>query len=309
MILLSLIVALLLEQLSPPTLRQRLRDGIAAYAHFFQHHFNAGEHRHGRIAWTLAMLAPLVIVGASFWALREMHPVLSWLWCVLVLYLTIGFRQVSQRFTDIYRALRDGEQERARALLAEWRGMPSHEFNEEEIVRVATENVLLAAHRRVFGVIIWFTVGMMLGLGPTGAVLYCLSSFLQKSWGEDDGGGFGRFAHQAGYWIEWMPVRLTAFTFAVVGDFEDAAYCWRTQAQNWPNPEDGILLAAGAGALGVRLGQPIQQDGLLLDRPELGTGDAVDIDFMQSAEGLIWRALLCWLLLLLVFGLVNLASG
>jgi len=84
-------------------------------------------------------------------------------------------------------------------------------------------------------------------------------------------GEFGSFARQAFYWLEWLPIRLTAATFAIVGDFEDTVYCWRTQAASWPDSEAGILLASGAGALGVRLGMPIPQGGLPLDRPELAS--------------------------------------
>ena len=35
---------------------------------------------------------------------------------------------------------------------------------------------------------------------------------------------FGLFAGRAYYWIDWLPVRLTAVAFAVVGNFEDAIY-------------------------------------------------------------------------------------
>jgi cobalamin biosynthesis protein CobD/CbiB len=83
-------------------------------------------------------------------------------------------------------------------------------------------------------------------------------------------------------------------------------YCWRTQAQNWPDPEAGSVLASGAGAVGVRLGLPISQGGLPLDRPELGIGDEADVDFMHSAVGLVWRALVFWIVLLLLLGLATL---
>jgi cobalamin biosynthesis protein CobD/CbiB len=41
----------------------------------------------------------------------------------------------------------------------------------------------------------------------------------------------------------------------------------------------------------------------------MGTGDAADVDFMQSAVGLVWRALVLWLLLLLLLGLASLVGG
>ena len=44
---------------------------------------------------------------------------------------------------------------------------------------------------------------------------------------------FGWFARAGFRRIDWIPARLTAVSFAIVGDFEDAVYCWRTQAAQW----------------------------------------------------------------------------
>jgi cobalamin biosynthesis protein CobD/CbiB len=91
-----------------------------------------------------------------------------------------------------------------------------------------------------------------------------------------------------------------------MGNFEDTVYCWRTQAATWLNPEAGIILASGAGALGVRLGQTIMQDQRPLFRPELGIGEEADADFMQSAIGLVWRALVFQMIMLLLLTVANL---
>lgn len=312
MSLLSLIAALLLEQFHPLASRKQLYSWLNGYVHFFQHHFNAGEHKHGKIAWLIAVLLPLLASSALYWLLYRMSPLFAWIFSVLVLYLTMGFRQFSHYFTDIHQALRDDDLEKARGLLSTWRGTRCHELNAQELARVTIEEALLASQHHVFGVIAWFVISMSLGLGPAGAVLYRLALFLNARWGgEDDAefGRFGEFARLAYHWMEWLPLRLTAATFAIVGDFEDTVYCWRTQAQSWPDPEAGIVLASGAGALGVRLGLPIPQGGLPLDRPELGIGDEADADFMQSTVGLVWRALVFWMILLFLLGLATLVGG
>ena len=152
--------------------------------------------------------------------------------------------------------------------------------------------------------------------GPCGAVLYRVAAFLAEVWGrrsDADAGHFGQFSRQAFAVIDWLPLRVTAAGFAIVGNFEDAVYCWRTQADRWPDDAlgsgIGIVLASGAGALGVRLGMPVVEAGVIADRAEIGTGDEADADFMQSAVGLVWRALLLWLLLLLLLGLAGLVGG
>lgn len=344
MSLFALITALLLEQLHPLSSRKYLYGWLSGYVNFFQQNFNAGEHRHGKIAWLIAVLPLLAGVMVAYWLLYNVHPLFAWTFNVLVLYLTMGFRQFSHYFTDIHLALRAGKLDEARGLLSRWRGVPSHEFNAEEVARVTIEQALIASHRNVFGVIVWFVLFSALGLGgAAGALLYRMGQFLRTHWGGEDGkvwrspqvrvssphlrslnrlasplschrsgehkselGEFGGFARQAFYVLEWLPIRLTAMTFAIVGDFENTIYCWRTQAASWPDPEAGILLASGAGALGVRLGMPLPQGGLLEDRPELGVGDEADADFMQSAIGLVWRSVVFWLILLLLLTLANL---
>ena len=316
MSLFSLIAALLLEQLHPLSSRPYLSRWLSHYAHFFQHHFNAGEHRLGKIAWLMAVLLPVSGMALLYWLLYRVSPLLAWAFNVLVLYLTMGFHHFSHHYTAIYQALRDDDLPQARALLADWRGQRCHELNAEEIVRLSIEEALLASHRRVFGVIVWFIFGMVLSLGPAGAVLYRLAQFLAVRWNGRDAANqafgttqaFGNFARTVYRWIEWLPLRMTASTFAIVGNFEDTLYCWRTQAGHWPDPEAGIVLASGAGALGVHLGWPIAQDGQLLDRPALGMGEEADIEFMRSAVGLVWRALILWIVVLLLLGLASLVG-
>jgi len=336
MSLFALIAALLLEQIHPLSSRKYLYGWLSGYVDFFQQHFNAGQHKHGKIAWLLAVLPLLLGVVVLSWLLYRAHPVFAWAFNVLVLYLTMGFRQFSHYFTEIHHALRDGKLDEARGLLTKWRGIPSHELNAEEVARVTIEEALIASHRNVFGVIVWFVLFSAIGLGgAAGALLYRIGQFLRMRWGGEDDAvlfdhpalprsrhrlaapvtyrgdeeyeldKFGGFARQVFYLLEWLPVRMTALTFAIVGDFEDTVYCWRTQAASWPDSETGILLASGAGALGVRLGMPIPQGGLPLERAELGVGDEADADFMQSTIGLVWRSVVFWLILLLLLTLAS----
>ncbi len=310
MSLIALIAALLLEQLQPLSSRKYLYGWLSGYVQFFQHHFNAGQHQHGKIAWLVAVLPLLAIVLLAYGFLYRIHPVLAWAFNVLVLYLTMGFRQFSHYFTDIHVALRAEKLDEARELLSRWRGKPSRDLNAEEVARLTIEQALIASHRNVFGVIVWFVLFSVLGLGgAAGALLYRLGQFLRSRWDDQDSlepGRFGSFARQAFFVLEWLPIRLTAMTFAIVGDFEDTIFCWRTQAKEWPDSEAGILLASGAGALGVRLGMPIAENGVLVDREELGVGDDADADYMQSAVGLVWRSVVFWMILLLLLTLASL---
>ncbi len=298
MTLLSIVVALILEQFQPLAQQRFVLAPLVQYARFLEDRFNDGQRHHGTIAWCFAVgPVVLLVLLLQLWFSQQIF------WFLLscaVLYVSMGFRQFSHFFTDIHLALRMGELERARALLAEWVGQNTDRLTSQEIARRAIEEALVASHRHVFAPILFFTV-----FGPAGAVLYRLALFFRGQWGGERFGSFGETARRAFSLVDAVPLRISAAAFAVVGDFEDAVYCWRTQAHKWPDGDIGILLASGAGALGVQLGQPVHAATGLQDRPELGLDEEADADFMQSTIGLAWRTLVLFILLLALFWVAN----
>jgi cobalamin biosynthesis protein CobD/CbiB len=251
---------------------------------------------------TLLGLSPLLLLALLHVLFARHHDLVALTINVLALYLTLGFRQFSHFYTDIQLALRLDDIERARSLLSAWRGEAVTAEDAGQISRLAIETALLASHRHVFAVLFWFVLLEPLGLGAIGALAYRMTHLLAESWRDHD--EFGHFSAQAFRALDWLPARATAAAFAVVGNFEDAVYCWRNQASGWYDHELGIVLASGAGALGVRLGRPEVSP----NHGELGVGETANVDFMQSAVGLVWRAIALWLLLLFLLGLAKLAS-
>jgi len=296
----AIIAALVLEQWQPLGERKGVQSALAAWAGWLEQQFNGGERRHGLVAW-LVGVSPWVAAAIVLHLLLERaSPLLALVFNIAALYLTLGFRQFSHYFTDLQLAVKSGDIDRARALLEEWRGASGVVRTREEVIRLAIEEALVASHRHVFGVLLWY----LLLPGPSGAILYRLAAYLAWRW--RGMGAFGEFAQRAFHVLDWPAVRLTAAAFAVVGDFEDAVYCWRTQARSWPEPNAGIVLAAGAGAMGVRLGMPVQEIDGMQPRPEIGVGEPADGPLLDSAVGLLWRALVVWVFVLLVISIVRL---
>ena len=305
----ALIAALLLEQLNALAERKYLPVWMAGYVGYFQHHFNSGAYHHGRTAWWLAVLP--VVAGAvlMFWGLHHLHPLLSWAFNVLAMYLSMGFRKYSLIFTDIQLALRGADIARARSLLSLLRGKKSDELNTEEIARLTIETVLMVALNRLFSVIVWFVVFSFLGLGgAAGALLYCMGIASAMHGTEESNLEESResYAQKMRARLDWLPIRLTAATFAIVGNFEDTVYCWRSQAMSWTDGEEGILLASAAGASGVRLGMTVVQDGVRLDRPELGVGDKSGAEALYCIGRLLRRSAAFMLLVLFMLTLAGL---
>ena len=294
----SLVAALLLEQLRPLRSGNRIYGAFARYLNWLAHNLNAGQYRDGVIAWLLAVAPPALITLLVYALCRHIGIVFAVLWNVVVLYLALGFRQFSHFYNAVMQALRNGDLARAREALTQWRGESARELSASEAARVAIELGLVHSHRHVFGVMAWFVV-----LGPVGAIGYRLAALLNDRWGvarDAQTSAYGRFAERAFEVIDWVPVRLTAIGFAFAGDFMGAVECWREHAASWRARSEGIILAAAAGALGVKLGGVLHQDNGIEYRPQLGDGDEADVDYMQAAVGLIWRALVLWWFLILL---------
>ncbi|WP_153099724.1 CobD/CbiB family protein [Paraburkholderia hayleyella] len=300
----SVLLALILEQmraLSPGNLVSAL---LQYHAQWAAQGFDAGKQKHGVLAWLVVVVPWTFAVALVYYALHHINFALAFLWNIAVVYFTLGFRQFSHYFTDIHLALNNDDMPRAREILHEWTGLDTVDMPVSEIVRLTLIHAVVASHRHVFGVFFWFIVPF----GPAGAVLYRIAEYLSRQWsqpGAERTEAFSSFAQRAFFVIDWVPARLTALGFAIVGNFEDAIYAWRNHAHQWPDANDGVLLAAGSGALGARLSGPLAEPSSLdaLSAGDSGlvqVGDDCTPRTLQSAVGLVWRAVILWMLLLLM---------
>lgn len=316
--LLAILAALGLEQWHAPGWRVAIERAFVRRARRLEHAFNGGTTTQGAVAAAIAIVPPALVAGLAWWALDTLHPLAGLAFNVVVLYALMGFRRFSHAVSAIVAAFRENDLAGARRALGAWRGRTSAELASGDVARLAIERGLVDAYRQVFAVLFWFTVLP----GPIGAVLYRTTVRLAQEWaplerGEDvapparEREAFGTPVRRLLDALDWIPARLTAIAFAAVGDFEDAVVSWRTQAAAWAREEGGramgIVLASGAGALGVVLGGPLPTHAGEPDwRPELGTGDAVEPDVLPSAVGLVWRALVLWLAVILLVTIANL---
>lgn len=315
----AILLALGLEQWRAFDWRFAVERAFVRYARLLERKLNGGTRQHGVLAAIAAVAPPVFAVALAFWLADGVHPLLGLAVNVVVLYCLMGFRRFSHALSAIVAALAANDLPAARRALAAWRGGGSTtDLGGADVARLAIERGLVDAYRQVFAVIFWFVVLP----GPAGAVLYRAAALLAEEWRGPVAGieptpivqsrsEFGLPARALLIALDWLPVRLTALSFAVVGDFEDAVACWRTQATRWSAQEGGmtigVLLAAGGGALGVQLGGMLPTlSGDPDVRPDLGLGDAVDADVLPSAVALVWRAVVLWLLVILLVTVANL---
>jgi adenosylcobinamide-phosphate synthase len=90
-------------------------------------------------------------------------------------------------------------------------------------------------------------------------------------------------AQTAWHVIDYLPARATAMAFAVVGNFEEVVEAWRSRATS---SNDGVIQMAMAASLGL--------------------GDSALPEHLRSIVGLVWRAVVLWLLLIALLTLARL---
>ncbi len=322
----AVLFALLIEQLKPLPRDNWVHHRLVAWVGWAGRNFDAGKSRHVWVVWCVSVLLPTLGVVALYRGIASFGVVAAMLFNVAVLYFTLGFRQFSHYFTDMRDALERGDEDEVRRLLGEWLHLDTSELPRTEVLRHMVEHALLAAHRHVYGVFFWFIVCAALGLGPAGAVLYRLAEFVTRYWGYrqralDAPANMRLLARAQRVFglIDAVPARLTAFGFAVVGNFEEAINGWRRDAGLWLQPHEGIILAAAAGAMGLQLGGEAAP-GVTPDRSKTFSGGALGgsgaaqgstpgaaltTSHLQGVVGLVWRSVVLWMLLLALMTLAN----
>ncbi len=327
----AVLFALLAEQLKPLSNLNPIHHVLTGWVRWAGRNFDAGADVHARVVWGVTVVVPAVLVALSYALLNRYSTVLALGFDVAALYMTLGFRQFSHHFTDIRDALEQGREDRARELLAHWQNVDASDLPRTEILRHVLEYSLLAAHRHVFGVFFWFVALSTFGMGPAGALLYRMAEFASRYWayrsrvtGAPTHDRLMALSQQLFSLLDHVPARLTAFGFAVVGNFEDAVDAWRRHAVLWVRPNEGTILSAASGALGVRLGGQTapavgagqgdvsrtmirgQSPDVIEAQGSTSVGVPPQMAHLRSVVGLIWRSVVLWMLLLALLSLANL---
>jgi adenosylcobinamide-phosphate synthase len=240
------------------------------------------------IAAVSVLLLPLVVIAAWLQSLETIGMLCS----VLLLYLAIAPRSLREHAERVSTACARNDLPAARKAVGMMVSRDTAQINEEGVARAAVESVLENGNDAIFSALFWFVVA-----GVPGAVLFRLSNTLDAMWGYRNAryNEFGWAAARLDDVLNFVPARLTALSYALLGHTRGALRCWRTQAVHWESPNAGPVMAAGAGALRVRLGGAAIYHGEVSERPLLGCGAEAGCGDIARAVRLVQRTLYLWL--------------
>lgn len=294
---LTILAALVLDAVLGEPRRSHPLVAFGRLAERIEQRFNpagGGWRSHGVSAWCLAVLPLTLLV----WLLTQLSN-LGWAVEIFALYFALGLRSLGEHAQPVAQALRLGDLPAARQRVGYLVSRDTAELDASGVARAGTESVLENGSDAVFAALFWFAVA-----GAPGVVLYRLSNTLDAMWGYRTPrfARFGWAAAKIDDVLNYVPARLVALTYAVLGRTGLALRCWQRQAPQWDSPNAGPVMAAGAGALGVSLGGAAQYHGEVHQRPVLGEGPAAQARDIERALNLLNGGVLLWLALLLVWG-------
>ena len=214
---------------------------------------------------------------------------------VLLLYLCLGGRSLASHARAVGRALERGALPVARRRVGRMVSRDVEELSERQVAAATVESVLENGNDAVVAPLLWFWLG-----GPAAAVAWRLVNTLDAMWGYRSPRyqRFGFCAARLDDLLGWLPARITCLGYAAAGRCGPALSCWWRQGGRMTSPNAGPVMACGAGALGLRLGGSARYDGQRRHRPALGWGSAPRGADINRALGLLWRALVIWMVLL-----------
>lgn len=271
--------------------------GFGRWARAIERIGYANECSRGLFAWSLAVLPLVALTWLGSHLATAYSPWLALGFDALMLYLTLGLRSLGEHASPVAGALERDDLAAARAAVARMVSRDTQALDATRVSAAATESVLENGNDAVFGTLFWFAL-----LGAPGAVLYRLANTLDAMWGYRNAryGNFGWAAARIDDVLNLIPARLTALSYAMLGQTTRALRCWRAQATQWDSPNAGPVMAAGAGALGVRLGGAAPYEGVWEARPDLGEGAAPNAASIRAALWLVQRGVVLWLVVVCV---------
>jgi adenosylcobinamide-phosphate synthase len=217
------------------------------------------------------------------------------------LYYCLGLQSLHEHARAVAAPLLAGDLDLAREKVGWIVSRDTQKMDEVQITRATIESVLENGNDAVFATLFWFFL-----LGAPGAVLLRTANTLDAMWGYKTRQylHFGRFAAKLDDVLNWIPARLTAITFALLGNTQRAFHCWKTQARFCSSPNGGPVMTAGAGSLQITLGGGAVYHGQWQEKIIMGEGEEPEAHDIERALQLVRNSAWLWVVVYALIGII-----
>ncbi len=269
----TLLLALSLEYLfGDPSNRWHPVAWFGRWASWCESFLYCNNRQAGVVTWLFVVISVFVVLWFG-------HVLFGWVFDVLLLWLSIGWKSLFEHVKAVLDAKTIKE---ARASLSLIVSRDVKAMKREQMRCSALESLAENASDAVIAPLFWFVV-----LGPLGAALYRIINTLDAMWGYRNARyeQFGWCAAKVDDVVNWLPARITARLLLWVGESTDWQQV-KQQAATHASPNAGYPEVALAFAADVRLGGSVLRDGQLDERPLYGAEDARAVDGIAACDAL-----------------------
>ena len=220
---------------------------------------------------------------------------------VSILYLAIGRKSLLLHAEAIFKPLQNADLLTARTKLSYIVSRDTSNLQQPGIIKATIESVIENSNDAIFAAIFWYLIA-----GIPGVIAYRLINTLDAMWGYKNKRfiNFGWSAAKVDDVMNWLPARITVFTFAVFGQFKRVYQTAFNQGRLCSSPNAGPVMAAGACSLNIKLGGEAFYQGVLISKPELGYGEMPQISDINQAMILVNKAVTLWLISIFILSII-----
>jgi adenosylcobinamide-phosphate synthase len=289
--LLAILLAVLLDRFLPDRGSFPVWEYYSDWVESIEQRFNAGARSQGVSGVVVATVPLSAAIFLAWYLLSQMSGLLVFIFDVGVLYLCLDLYRLGATTEAVANALESNDLATAKVNLQVLTGKVTAEQSEAGIAHATVEAVLKLANTWVMSPLFWFVL-----LGPVGVALQRMFAVLDRLWGHRDEryAEFGWAAARLDDLLNWVPARITALSYAIMGSFEDALHCWRRSAGMWSDINSGPLLASGMGAMHLDVCDDGEREDVYGNRVITPTL-LPDAGHVRRVMALVWRVLLFWL--------------
>ena len=252
-----------------------------------------------------------VALGLGLQRLGRRHPLLGIGITAAATWAVLGGRSLRREAGTVAEQLAAGDLAAARAQVRNLVGRETAGLGPEEIARATVESVAENTSDAVVAPLLWGAVA-----GVPGLLGYRAVNTLDAMIGHRSPryARFGWAAARLDDLANWVPARVAGLAAALTaprvdGSFAAARRVVGDDAGQHPSPNAGVVEAAFAGALGVRLGGRNVYGGRVEERGVLGNGRAVEVADIARANRLARAVSALSLLLAVLLRLVRRSGG
>ncbi len=245
---------------------------------------------------TVALLLAVLPITVLTWLVTR-PAFVDLLLSPIILYLCIAPNSLKQHALAVHNALQTNNIDNARQQVSMIVSRETEQMDELAVTRAGIESVLENGADAIFAALFWFVIA-----GAPGVVAYRLCNTLDAMWGYKSPRyrHFGMVTARLDDILNWLPARLTAFSYALLGQTKTALNCWHTQAHLLESPNGGPVMTAGAGALNIKLGGAATYHGKLKHKPLFGGSHNPDKKDIIRANQLITATLTLWTIIIIL---------